>query len=76
MTDSEETRVPGDELFHLVTEVFERCKMGTRDASLLAGTLCYADLTAVHSHGVLRVPEYVGKLTHGGGYPWLAEATR
>ena len=70
MTDPEnETRVPSDELFHLVTDVFERCNMDKRDASLLAGTLCYADLTGVHSHGVLRVPEYVGKLTHGGVNP-------
>jgi LDH2 family malate/lactate/ureidoglycolate dehydrogenase len=70
MTDSEnETRVPSDELFRLVTDVFERCDMDKRDASLLAGTLCYADLTGVHSHGVLRVPEYVGKLTHGGVNP-------
>jgi LDH2 family malate/lactate/ureidoglycolate dehydrogenase len=43
--------------------------MDEADAALLGGSLVDADLGAVHSHGVLRVPEYVGKLTHGGVDP-------
>ncbi len=61
-----EKRVPLDELTHLVSGVFRRCEMGATDAALLAGTLAFADLRGVHSHGVLRVPEYVRKLRGGG----------
>ena len=43
--------------------------MNDADAGLLGDSLVAADLTAVHSHGVLRVPEYVGKLTAGGVNP-------
>ena len=43
--------------------------MGGRDAAYLAGSLVDADLRGVHSHGVLRVPEYVKKLTVGGVDP-------
>jgi LDH2 family malate/lactate/ureidoglycolate dehydrogenase len=39
--------------------------MERSDAELLADTLVTADLGGVHSHGVLRVPEYVGKLRRG-----------
>ena len=35
----------------------------------LADSLVHADLRGVHSHGVLRVPEYVKKLTVGGVDP-------
>jgi LDH2 family malate/lactate/ureidoglycolate dehydrogenase len=36
--------------------------MTGEDAALLAETLASADLRGVHSHGVLRLPEYVEKL--------------
>lgn len=39
------------------------------DARLLAETLVAADLRGIHSHGVLRVPEYVSKLRTGGVNP-------
>jgi LDH2 family malate/lactate/ureidoglycolate dehydrogenase len=39
--------------------------MGSVDAALLADSLVSADLGGVHSHGVLRVPEYVGRLRRG-----------
>lgn len=66
---AEETRVPADELSALVTAIFTRCGMNDADAALLADSLVVADLTGVHSHGVLRVPEYVKKLTVGGVNP-------
>jgi LDH2 family malate/lactate/ureidoglycolate dehydrogenase len=51
--------------------------MGHPDAALLADSLVAADLTGVHSHGILRVPEYVRKLTIGGvnprGRPFIAK---
>lgn len=43
--------------------------MDETDARLLAHTLVDADLGGVHSHGVLRVPEYVHKLTTDGVDP-------
>jgi LDH2 family malate/lactate/ureidoglycolate dehydrogenase len=39
------------------------------DAGVVADSLVLADLRGVHSHGVLRVPEYVKKLTVGGVDP-------
>ena len=64
-----ETRVNAQELLALVQAVFETCGMTADDAHLLADTLVDADLGGVHSHGVLRVPEYVKKLTVDGVNP-------
>ncbi len=57
-----EKRLPFDGLCTLVGSIFERCGMSAADAHLLAASLAHADLRGVHSHGVLRVPEYVKKL--------------
>ncbi|MCC6630039.1 MAG: Ldh family oxidoreductase [Chloroflexi bacterium] len=65
----DERRVPLATLVALVTDIFARCGMRDDDAALLAGSLATADLRGVHSHGVLRVPEYVDKLTTGGVDP-------
>ena len=64
-----EKHIPADDLNALVATVFERCAMSKDDAALLADTLTRADLRGVHSHGVLRVPEYVVKLRKGGVDP-------
>ncbi len=64
-----EARLPAGLLRVAVTAVFERCGMSPDDAGLLADTLVEADLRAVHSHGLLRVPEYVKKLTADGVNP-------
>jgi LDH2 family malate/lactate/ureidoglycolate dehydrogenase len=69
MTPESEARVPEAELRAVVVETFRRAGMDDADAALLGGSLVDADLGGVHSHGVLRVPEYVGKLTHGGVDP-------
>ena len=61
-----EQRVNANELLAMVTAIFERCGMSERDAGLLSDSLVDADLKGVHSHGVLRVPEYIKKLTHDG----------
>lgn len=60
-TEKEE-RVSYRSLRSLVGAIFTSCGMSNRDAGLLARTLAHADLRGVHSHGVLRVPEYVKKL--------------
>ena len=64
-----EKRIPADVLLTLVKTIFNRCGMSSGDAELLADTLVAADLRGVHSHGVLRVPDYVWKLTMGGADP-------
>lgn len=64
-----ERRVDAGRLQALVTAIFEQCGMGEEDAALVADSLVFADLSGVHSHGVLRVPEYVKKLTVGGVDP-------
>ncbi len=64
-----ERRVGAAALQGAVSAIFERCGMAAVDAGLLAETLVVADLRGVHSHGVLRVPEYVAKLRGGGVDP-------
>ncbi len=64
-----ETRVDARSLLDLVRAIFEACEMRAGDAHLLADSLVDADLGGVHSHGVLRVPEYVRKLTVDGVDP-------
>lgn len=69
MNITSEQRVDAEKLLALVTTTFTRCGMEQPDAALLADSLVFADLSGVHSHGVLRVPEYVKKLTAGGVNP-------
>ena len=64
-----ENRVDAKELLELVVAIFARCGMSNADAALLADSLVDADLGGTHSHGVLRVPEYVEKLTVKGVDP-------
>ncbi len=64
-----ERRVDADELRSLAARVFVMCGMSDDDAALLADTLVVADLGGTHSHGVLRIPEYIQKLTTEGVDP-------
>jgi LDH2 family malate/lactate/ureidoglycolate dehydrogenase len=67
--NEQERRVSAEALQALVSDIFQRCGMLREDAALLSETLMVADLRGVHSHGVLRVPDYVHKLTAGGVDP-------
>ncbi len=73
-----EQRIHADDLRVLITHIFEQVGMETTDARLLADSLVFADLRGIHSHGVLRVPEYVEKLTTKGvdpkGKPHIVKA--
>lgn len=60
-----ERRILPDRLHALVNGIFAACGMSTADADLLGDTLVTADLQGVHSHGVLRVPEYADRLVGG-----------
>ena len=62
-------RVDATALLALVTAVFRSCDQRPEDAALVADSLVTADRRGVHSHGVLRVPEYVRKLTTDGVDP-------
>ena len=62
-------RIDAAALCRLLEEVFQACGMGVEDAALLADSLVEADLSGVHSHGVMRVREYVDKLTRDGVDP-------
>ncbi len=62
-------RVPPDELRTHVEQIFEACGMSSSDWALLTDQLISADLSGTHSHGVLRVPEYVKKLREDGVDP-------
>src|SRR5690242_834189 len=64
-----ERRVSAGSLRQFVHGLFERCGMEGAGAALVADSLVAADERGVHSHGVLRVPEYVAKLRTGGVNP-------
>src|SRR5262245_55926236 len=75
--DSEnEQRVEPEVLRRAVAAIFAACGMSEADATLLARALVNADQRGIHSHGTLRVPDYVAKLAKGGvdphGRPVLA----
>jgi LDH2 family malate/lactate/ureidoglycolate dehydrogenase len=65
----QDRRVDAGALAALVAAVFAACGMRADDARLLAESLVDSDLRGIHSHGVLRVPDYVEKLTAGGVDP-------
>jgi LDH2 family malate/lactate/ureidoglycolate dehydrogenase len=61
----QQQRIQFDDLRAQAARIFERCGMAAEDAALVADTLAVADLRGVHSHGVMRVPEYIEKLRSG-----------
>lgn len=65
----DETRIDPATLRSSVAGIFEACGMSGDDAALLSSSLVHADQRGIHSHGVLRVPDYVAKLTVGGVDP-------
>lgn len=67
-SDSDRT-IDADGLSGICTAIFTSCGMSDADADLLATSLVHADLRGVHSHGVLRIPDYVAKMTTGGVDP-------
>ncbi len=68
-TSETDRRIDADALVKLTRAVFMACRMREQDAALLADSLVHADLRGVHSHGVLRIPDYVHKLNGGGVDP-------
>lgn len=68
-TSETDRRVLPERLRDVVRAIFCRCGMSDADAGLLSESLVHADLRGIHSHGVLRVPDYVKKLTKDGVDP-------
>src|SRR5277367_1086008 len=64
-----ERRFSPDQLSGAVQEIFVAAGMSPDDSRELADSLVAADQRGIHSHGTLRVPEYVQKLTVGGVNP-------
>lgn len=64
-----ERRIADGLLAEQTAAIFVACGMSEHDAALLAASLVQADLRGIHSHGVLRVPDYVRKLTRDGVNP-------
>jgi LDH2 family malate/lactate/ureidoglycolate dehydrogenase len=62
-------RIHADALLAVVEAVFGACGMSGEDAHLLAASLVRSDRRGIHSHGTLRVPDYVKKLTVDGVDP-------
>ncbi|MBT5263371.1 MAG: Ldh family oxidoreductase [Rhodospirillaceae bacterium] len=62
-----ERRIPEAALRQAVQNVYEGCGMSSGDAETVARSLVHADLRGIHSHGVMRVPGYAGRLTNRGG---------
>ena len=73
MADYPETetdrRIAASDLERIATGVFTACGMSADDAALLASSLVHADMRGVHSHGTIRIPDYVHKMTRGGVDP-------
>ncbi len=57
--------VPFRRLHDFATGVLVSAGMPSADAACVADLLCWADLRGVHSHGVSRLPQYVGWLASG-----------
>jgi LDH2 family malate/lactate/ureidoglycolate dehydrogenase len=66
---STDSRVSPADVLARVEAIFIHCGMLPEDAHLLADSLVAADARGVHSHGVLRVPDYVCKLLREGVDP-------
>ena len=64
-----EYRVSPEKLTALVRAIFERNGLSRQDAQTMADSLVAANARGVHSHGVLRVENYVKKLQRGSVNP-------
>jgi LDH2 family malate/lactate/ureidoglycolate dehydrogenase len=64
-----ERRLMPERLKRTTAAIFEACGMRPEHADLLASSLVAADQRGIHSHGTLRVPDYVDKMTTGGVDP-------
>jgi len=64
--ENEYVRVPKNELFRVVKEVFVALGVPEDDAGIVADNLVTADMRGVESHGVQRLKRYVDGIKAGG----------
>ena len=67
--EDNEQHIAPEQLTSSVAAIFRACGMFETDARTVAGSLVHAGLRGIHSHGVLRVPDYVKKMTVEGVDP-------
>jgi len=65
MMAQNEIRVSGETLREFTKEVFVQVGMSPEDAETEADVLIWANLRGVDSHGVLRIPWYLGNVDRG-----------
>jgi len=65
----DEIRIPFDLLTNEVGKLFKAAGMDGNDATLVAHSLATADARGIHSHGVMRVPDYIHKIIDLGVDP-------
>ena len=58
-----------DYLEELTSTIFQRCGAPAAEARIVAELLVKADLMGLHSHGILRIPQYVGDVHSGSIVP-------
>ena len=61
-----ERRVSFAALLQVVGDIFGASGLSREDAGLVADSLVVCDLRGVHSHGLIRLPDYLGRLVPGG----------
>jgi LDH2 family malate/lactate/ureidoglycolate dehydrogenase len=61
-----ERTVSAKGLLTLAVDIFTAAGLPNDEAALVADALVLADLRGMQSHGVLRIPTYVGKIRGGG----------
>ena len=62
----EKYTVPVDKLRELVTKIFIKNGLTAEDAAIMADNLVDANERGMHSHGVLRVENYIKRMQQGG----------
>ena len=62
-------RIAAQDLRALVSSVFEKCGMERSGADTVADVLVWANLRAVDSHGISRIPRYVEMFASGEAKP-------
>lgn len=68
-TDSRNIVLDAEALRRVCTQMMERAGMPSADAAITADSLVDADLRGTHSHGVIQLPGYLGRLAAGGINP-------
>ncbi|NHU48909.1 Ldh family oxidoreductase [Rhodococcus sp. A14] len=63
------TTLPASELTSLAASALTTCGMSAAAADTIAEVLVTADMFGIHTHGVLRVPQYLDRANIGGINP-------